>query len=126
MSGFLMVREQSWWDVGHSNLSDFIQMLQKVGMDVAPSKREREFTTRLGEWIREDYLEGVDFVLDERFPTPGEMEFWALTCCEFANRLFNREIGEDRTWQVLQIGFAMYTAQQLEQCAQRLRSQGMG
>src|SRR5581483_6923007 len=82
--------------------------------ETARSDLEREWVQKLRHF-QEEAWPGVDFDLDERFPSVEEKKFWARVYHEVARRIFLGQIGNhvETSWQSTAIGDAYIIARML-------------
>jgi len=114
MSSCISVGEQYIF-VSNMRFATLRSFALEVAEATSRSEEERDWVQELRRWEDEEWFNGTDFDMDERFPTVEEKKFWAAVFFDVADAVFRRELGNQTitTWQASAIGDAWIIARML-------------
>ena len=120
MSSEISYKGQSVW-VSNRRLSTLTTFALQVGGESAQSDVEREWVNKLRKFDEQAWP-GIDFDLEERFPSLEEKKFWARIYQDIARRIFLRQLGNQEVtfWQSSAIGDAYAIARMLTRAVQEV------
>jgi hypothetical protein len=120
MGGMISLKDQFLW-VSNQRLSTLLDFALQVSEEAVRSDEERGWFERLRQFESESWP-GIDFDLDEQFPTVEEKKFWAPVFHNVARRIFLRQLGNQEItfWQSSAIGDAYIIARMLTRAVQEV------
>lgn len=120
MSSEIRLKDQFVW-VSNRRLAALIDFALQVGGETAGVEAERGWVETLRRFAQQAWP-GIEFDLDERFPTHEEKKFWARVFHEVARRIFLRRLGscDNLTWQASAIGDASILGRMLTRAVQEV------
>jgi len=122
MASQISLKDQFLW-VSNQRLSTLIGFAVQVGGETAQSVEQRRWVEQLRQFDEQAWP-GIDFDLDERFPSIEEKTFWARVFDDLGNRIFLRQLGnqEDTLWQSSAIGDTYIITRMLSHAVQEAKN----
>lgn len=119
MSCNIFLGEQNLW-ICNQQLDRLLKLALRLCDSTTLTDEEKAWVSKLREFDTESWS-GMDFDLEERFPTIPEKKFWSVIYHNVARRVFLRELGSHDTtyWQSSVIGDAYFIARLLTSAVQK-------